>query len=290
MKISMIKESMVNTLFGRAYYTHHSAPLIKKHSVDWKNRWNNRKACLLLSYDIDDKNDMVKLPKLLKLLKKYKIKAGFAAIGLMVEKNPEIFRKIIREGHELINHTYTHPDSEEFNIKNHFHEISAKERYNEIEKCDAIVRKKLKYKMTGFRIPHFGNQYAKDIYPMLKTLGYAYSSSTVAIRTETEGFPYKISNVWEFPMACCPKHPFCIFDTSHAFRSTLAKHKPKEYLETFESLIDFGIKNGMFINLYQDPQDIDRFDYEQTLKLISKRRKDLWITTYKELVEELKRR
>ena len=86
---------------------------------------------------------------------------------------------------------------------------------------------------------------------------------------------------------CCPKHPFCIFDTSHAFRSALSRHSPKEYIKSFENVINLGIINNMFINLYQDPQDIDKFDYEKTLKIISRYKKDLWITTYTPLIRFL---
>lgn len=44
----------------------------------------------------------------LKVLKKYNAKATFFCIGNNVEKYPEIFEKVINEGHYLGNHTFNH--------------------------------------------------------------------------------------------------------------------------------------------------------------------------------------
>lgn len=217
------------------------------------------------------------------------MRASFAAIGVLVEKNPKMFRNIIKEGHEIINHTYSHPNSVELGNNTHFDRINPVQRFLEIKKCHDIVRKLLKYEMIGFRIPHFGNQFVDDIYPMLKQLGYSYSSSTVAVRTKTAGFPYSVRDVWEFPLTCCPRHPFCIFDTSHAFRSILSKHNKEEYVKTFESFIDFGIQSNMFINLYHDPQDIDKLDYDKILHILDSHREELLICTYRELAGTLAR-
>ena len=41
-------------------------------------------------------------------LKKYNVKATFFCIGDNVDKNPEIFKKVISEGHSIGNHTFNH--------------------------------------------------------------------------------------------------------------------------------------------------------------------------------------
>lgn len=49
-------------------------------------------------------------PWVLEQLKAYDAKATFFCIGENVEKHPEIFRRIINEGHSIGNHTYNHLD------------------------------------------------------------------------------------------------------------------------------------------------------------------------------------
>lgn len=42
------------------------------------------------------------------LLKEHNIKATFFCIGNNIEKHPEIFQKVLQEGHSIGNHTYNH--------------------------------------------------------------------------------------------------------------------------------------------------------------------------------------
>ena len=44
----------------------------------------------------------------LDILKEHKIKASFFCLGSQVEKHPEIFQRIINEGHTVGNHSYSH--------------------------------------------------------------------------------------------------------------------------------------------------------------------------------------
>ena len=48
-------------------------------------------------------------PQILDILDKYNIKATFFAIGKNVERHPDIACRIVREGHAIGNHTYSHP-------------------------------------------------------------------------------------------------------------------------------------------------------------------------------------
>lgn len=47
-------------------------------------------------------------PKILDVLKKYRVKATFFVLGHLVDKNPEIIERMAKEGHAIANHTYTH--------------------------------------------------------------------------------------------------------------------------------------------------------------------------------------
>lgn len=47
-------------------------------------------------------------PAVLDILKKYHIRATFFLVGSKVEKNPDLVRRMIEEGHLIGNHTYLH--------------------------------------------------------------------------------------------------------------------------------------------------------------------------------------
>ncbi|MCL4498972.1 MAG: polysaccharide deacetylase family protein [Chloroflexi bacterium] len=49
-------------------------------------------------------------PAILDVLKRKNIKVTFFLTGKWVEQNPELAKRIAREGHEIGNHSYSHPD------------------------------------------------------------------------------------------------------------------------------------------------------------------------------------
>jgi peptidoglycan/xylan/chitin deacetylase (PgdA/CDA1 family) len=60
---------------------------------------------------IDDGPDPRDTPRLLDLLDQYQVKAVFFMIGEKVEAHPELAREVLRRGHEIGNHTMTHPQA-----------------------------------------------------------------------------------------------------------------------------------------------------------------------------------
>ena len=58
----------------------------------------------------DDGPDPEWTPQILDVLKKYGAKATFFQIGAEVEKFPRVAKRVYAEGHEIGNHTFTHPD------------------------------------------------------------------------------------------------------------------------------------------------------------------------------------
>jgi len=61
-----------------------------------------------LKWTFDDGPHPGSTPALLKFLKSKKITATFFCLGKQVEKHPELFRKILSEGHQVGNHGYHH--------------------------------------------------------------------------------------------------------------------------------------------------------------------------------------
>ncbi|WP_245583499.1 polysaccharide deacetylase family protein [Paenibacillus assamensis] len=58
----------------------------------------------------DDAPDQLFTPRVLDVLKEYKVKATFFVVGNRAQKHPDIINRIVKEGHILGNHTYNHPN------------------------------------------------------------------------------------------------------------------------------------------------------------------------------------
>lgn len=78
-----------------------------------KKELDTEKKYVALTFD-DGPNDTSTI-KLLGKLKKENIKATFFVLGQMVDRNPEVAKQIVREGHEIGSHSYTHPDLTQLN-------------------------------------------------------------------------------------------------------------------------------------------------------------------------------
>jgi len=62
----------------------------------------------VVAITFDDGPDPSYTPQILDILKQYNVKATFFMVGRQVERHPEIARRIVAEGHEIGNHTYSH--------------------------------------------------------------------------------------------------------------------------------------------------------------------------------------
>jgi cellulose synthase/poly-beta-1,6-N-acetylglucosamine synthase-like glycosyltransferase/peptidoglycan/xylan/chitin deacetylase (PgdA/CDA1 family)/spore germination protein YaaH len=63
-----------------------------------------------VALSFDDGPDPDWTPKILDVLKQYNVKGTFFMIGEIAENNVGIMQRVYREGHEIGNHTFTHPD------------------------------------------------------------------------------------------------------------------------------------------------------------------------------------
>jgi hypothetical protein len=220
-----------------------------------------------ISFDCDFPRDIDVLPDVLHLLDKYSCKASFACIGTWIRAYPEVHREIVAAGHEIINHTETHPNlyhdgydySRDDSLnKERFNEIAPNERLREIANCHATCVEILDYAPRGFRTPHFGALHIDDVYPILMKLGYAFSSSMLASRCVGGGAPYRTSEgIWEFPVSPCPGHPFGVLDSWHSISKNQPRHSGAgELAGLCERLCRVVERDGGYVNVYFDPKDV----------------------------------
>ncbi|OQX72251.1 MAG: hypothetical protein B6D61_14420 [Bacteroidetes bacterium 4484_249] len=73
-------------------------------------------------------------PEILQILDRYKAKATFFCVGENSKKNPGIIQQIIKAGHAVGNHSYSHLKGNRTNTE---------EFINDIKKCNDILKTKL---------------------------------------------------------------------------------------------------------------------------------------------------
>lgn len=75
-------------------------------------------------------------PELLNVLDKYHVKATFFMVGARMEEYPDVVADVVKRGHVIANHTYSHPVD--------LQSSSLDKVVRELTKCDKIIEK-----MTG---------------------------------------------------------------------------------------------------------------------------------------------
>ncbi|MBQ8662549.1 MAG: polysaccharide deacetylase family protein [Eubacterium sp.] len=100
-------------------------------------------------------------PQILEILAKHNVKATFFMTGGWVESYPEDVKAILAAGHDLGNHSETHPNMSE---------LSAEEITTELMTVHNRVKELTGYEMTLFRPPY--GDYDNEVITTAKECGY----------------------------------------------------------------------------------------------------------------------
>ena len=129
------------------------------------------------------------IDKILDWLNNHETYATFFVVGELLEFQPELFDKIIENGHEIGFHTMHHTRLDTIGFKEKFED--------EIKTFDKMTSGKSK----GFRAPTFSLNYSSRwLIDVLEQNNYQYDSSIVPAKTSLYGLPnaekkpYKISS------------------------------------------------------------------------------------------------
>ncbi len=98
-----------------------------------------------IAITFDDGPDPEWTPKILDVLRDKGVKATFFLIGLEAQKYPSITKRVYNEGHEIGNHTFTHPDIS--NVSKRYFEV-------ELNLTERFFEGKLGVKPVLFRPPY----------------------------------------------------------------------------------------------------------------------------------------
>jgi cellulose synthase/poly-beta-1,6-N-acetylglucosamine synthase-like glycosyltransferase/peptidoglycan/xylan/chitin deacetylase (PgdA/CDA1 family)/spore germination protein YaaH len=99
----------------------------------------------VVALSFDDGPDPKWTPKVLDLLKQQNVKATFMMIGEQAQDNVGLMKRVMAEGHEIGNHTWTHPD---------ISEISPRQMELELNLTERLFGSKLGVKPLYFRPPY----------------------------------------------------------------------------------------------------------------------------------------
>ena len=116
---------------------------------------------LYLTFDAGYENGCT--AKILDVLKKHEVKAAFFLVGNYIDKNADLVRRMVEEGHIVGNHTMHHPDMSKFTDKAAFSK--------ELTDLENLFRE-----TTGKELPKYYRPpqgiYSKENLEMAQELGY----------------------------------------------------------------------------------------------------------------------
>ena len=123
----------------------------------------------------DDGPDPKFTPQILDILKQKNVKAAFFLIGAQAEKFPSLTERIFREGHEIGNHTFSHPDVS--NLSPYFMRL-------EMNSTERLFMAKLGMKPVFFRPPYSIDEEpdtAEQVEPLrlMQSMGYITVGSKI---------------------------------------------------------------------------------------------------------------
>lgn len=141
--------------------------------------------------------------RLLRLLKKYNVRATFFILGWVAEKCPHLVEEIVADGHELGNHSYAH---------RLVYDLNRDEFRADLRRCNEAIHSAVGQDVRSFRAPSFSitddSLWALDV---LWDEGFRYDSSIFPVRHDRYGIPgaprhphavrgqSSGEQLWEFP-------------------------------------------------------------------------------------------
>jgi peptidoglycan-N-acetylglucosamine deacetylase len=115
----------------------------------------------VVAITFDDGPNPVYTPQVLEIFSEAKGKATFFMIGEQMRNHPEIVKQVADHGHEIGNHTFTHPE---------LSQLSIEDCLGEIEETEKLLEGMTGRKPVVFRPPYL--DYNQDTVSLLQKKGY----------------------------------------------------------------------------------------------------------------------
>ena len=133
--------------------------LLKKYDAYFVG--NTEEKVLYLTFDAGYENGNT--PKILDALKKHNAPAAFFLVGNFIDREPELVKRMVREGHIVGNHTATHPDMSKIQSEEKF--------FAELDALNEKYKAAIGEDMKKFYRPPQG-KFSENNLRMAQNLGY----------------------------------------------------------------------------------------------------------------------
>jgi len=184
--------------------------------------------------------------RVLNLLSKYQIPATFFVPGMTIERNEDLMKEVVQQGHEIAHHSYSHKWLDD---------ISFEEEREEMEKGIELIDKLTGRKPRGYRSP--AGEFTPHTFDLLLEYGIEYSSNFF-----DDEAPYKHvvngrkTDIVELPFAwALDDAPFFLYSNRLVGRVMAA---PSAVLETWKLEFDGLYEEKKCFVLAMHPQIIAR--------------------------------
>lgn len=114
-----------------------------------------------VAFTFDDGPNPVYTPELLEIFAEAGGKATFYMIGEQIAAHPEVARLVHEQGHEIGNHSYTHPNMTE---------LSDQEFESELSRTEELIKQVTGTRAATMRLPYLAGD--ERVHAMLEREGY----------------------------------------------------------------------------------------------------------------------
>ncbi len=115
----------------------------------------------VLSISFDAAWGRANTEEILNILDRYDVKTTFFLVGFWAEKHPDLVAELVRRGHEIGNHSATHP---------HMASLTRAQIEQELQRCSDLVQSITGTPTTLFRPPY--GEYNDDVVRVSRQMGY----------------------------------------------------------------------------------------------------------------------
>jgi peptidoglycan/xylan/chitin deacetylase (PgdA/CDA1 family) len=270
--------------------------------------WYNGKKCVVcLTFDLDaeiswrnilrrnkiDRDNPVVLsqgtygpkagvPRILRLLKKHNVKAGFFIPGEVAELYPDTVSDIFKEGHEIGHHGYSHKNPASCTFL---------EEKEEIKKGIEVLESITGEKPIGYRAP--AADLSENTLNLLNEFNLIYDSSMMG-----DDLPFTIktkeADITELPIRwMLDDWPFFGFNYFPALEYQSGIDSHRKVYEIWADEFEATYEEGLYFMLAMHPQIIgvpSRAKMLENLIEFMKSKKDVWFATPFEITQFWKER